>query len=344
MAESTDSIGHPHSEASLRRRWLGQLALTAGFLALLAWRLDVGEALGLMAGADLGWFAAALGLAVLDRVWMIGKWLPLLAVQAPEIGRWRAARSYLAAGFTNYFLPATLGSDALRAASLGRPHGAVAEVGASIAAERMLGAAATALLVLLALHLGLPEVVPLPGLSWLTLLAALGGVVAFLVPFHPRVQSWLGRHGSNRLARLAKRFADALLVYRKEGVLLGIVMALTVAEVFLPIGILWMLCFSLGVEVSLTALLVAVPISMLIAKLPISIAGIGPQEASFVTLLSAYGVEPEAALALAIPNRLIDIAIAVPGAWALPELWRDLRRRPEAPEALGARVRPSEAS
>lgn len=327
MVQVTDSILAVRQPGALLR-WLGQLALTLLFVGALAWHLDVTEAIALLKRTDPFWLAAAVAIAVLDRIWMIAKWLPLLAVQVPAIERSRAARSYLAAGFTNYFLPATVGSDALRAASLGRPHGAVAEVGASIAAERMLGAVANALLVLLALHIGLPAVVPIPGLSWLTLLLAIALAGGFLLPFHPSVRTWLGRRAAGRFSRLAQRFTDALLAYRHVPLTIFGVWLLTLVEVFFPTAILWMLARSLGMDVSLLALLVAVPISSLVAKLPISIAGVGPQEASLVSLLVAYGVSPEAALALAIPNRAIDVVIAIPGAWALRELWRDLRNKP----------------
>lgn len=328
MIQAYDTSAPSRPGPRARLRWFGQLLLTLFFVGLLAWHLDVGESLALLSRADPLWVAAAVATAVLDRIWMIGKWLPLLAVQAPAISRARAARSYLAAGFTNYFLPATVGSDALRAASLGRPHGMVAEVGASIAAERMLGAIANALLVIIALRVGLTKVVPVAGLSWLTLLLAFALIGGFLLPFHPAVRSWLGRRSAGRFSRLAKRFTEALLAYRHEPATIAAVLLLTVVEVFFPTAILWMLARSLGMAVSFATLLVAVPISMLVAKLPISIAGVGPQEASFVSLLAGFGVGPEEALALAIPNRAIDVAIAIPGAWVLRELWRDLRTKP----------------
>jgi uncharacterized membrane protein YbhN (UPF0104 family) len=332
MLHATDPI--LAAPRGARLRWFVQLGLTVLFVGALAWRLDVMESLAVLRHADPLWVAAALATAVLDRVWMIGKWLPLLAVQAPVIGRARAARSYLAAGFTNYFLPATVGSDALRAASLGRPHGMVAEVAASIAAERMLGAAANALLVLLALHVGLSRVVSIPGLEALTVLLAVALVGGFWLPFHPAIRSWLGRAAAGRFSLLAARFAEALLAYRHVPLTIAAVFVATLVEVFFPITVGWMLSRSLAVDVSFATLVVAVPISGLVGKLPISIAGVGPQDASLVSLLIAFGVSPEQALALAIPCRVIEIAVAIPGAWMMRELWRDLRTRPAIGRAV----------
>jgi uncharacterized membrane protein YbhN (UPF0104 family) len=258
---------------------------------------------------------------------MIARWLPLLAVQAPAIESAKAAKSYLAATFTNYFLPA-IGPDLLRAASLGRPHRAVAEVGASIAAERMLGAAASVMMVLLALHIGLPAVVGIPELSSLTLVIPIALAGGFLLSFQPTFRTSLRHPAVRRFARLAHRFSDALLAYRHVPLTMLGVWLLTVAGVFFPIATLWILARSLGIDISPQALFVAVPISEFVAKVPISFAAIGTREATMISLLVTFGVQPDGALALAILSRAIDVLIAIPGVLALRELWHDLGTRP----------------
>ena len=105
-----------------------QLGITVGVVALLLHLVDlaaVGEA---FRQADPLFLGLALVIAVLDRLMMIAKWYSLLRLQAPSISFVQATRAYLASGFTNYFLPSTVGSDALRAAALGRRAGLVVEV------------------------------------------------------------------------------------------------------------------------------------------------------------------------------------------------------------------------
>jgi uncharacterized membrane protein YbhN (UPF0104 family) len=264
---------------------------------------------------------------------MIAKWYPLLAVQAPGVGFGLATRSYLAAGFTNYFLPATVGSDALRAAVVGRRFGRVMEVGASIAAERLLGMLANGVLLMasvaVAVHLATP--IGVSGAVAIAMVAA--AALAVMLPFFEGARRLGARLIPARLLEgrgaMLRRFVDAYGSYRRHGSMLAGVTALSLLEVCIPIVLLALLARAFGAEVPFAALVVAVPVSMLIAKLPISVAGIGPQEASFVSLLAALGASPEAGLALAIANRGIDVLLAIPGAF----LWRDLARGMVRPPA-----------
>lgn len=308
-----------------------QLAVTLACIGLLLAFVDLGQVAALLGHADPLLLAAALGVAILDRALMIAKWYPLLAVQAPAVSLGEATRAYLVANFTNYFLPSTLGSDALRAAALGRRHGRIVEVGASIAAERLWGLLANGVLVAVSLVVALRMAVPVGDASRVALAVLVGAGLAALLLFWGRFRGLLeallperllGRH-EPRL----RRFVDAYVGYRRHPRMLAGVAVLTLVEVCFPMAIVWIVALALHAPLALAALLVAVPISSLVAKVPISIAGLGPQEATLVSLLDLLGVAPELGFALAAVTRGLDVLISLPGAFLWPEWLRGLTGR-----------------
>jgi uncharacterized protein (TIRG00374 family) len=329
MSEAQDAAP-PRPRTSAWVRGL-QLAVTLACIGLLLAFVDLGEVAALLGHADPLLLAAALGVAILDRALMIAKWYPLLAVQAPAISFGEAARSYLVANLTNYFLPSTVGSDALRAAALGRRHGRILEVGASIAAERLWGLLANGVLVTLSLAVALRMAVPVGDATRLALAILVGVGLAALLVFWGRFRGLLesllperllGRHE----ARL-RRFVGAYVGYKRHPAMLTGVAVLTLIEVCFPMAIVWIVGLALHAPLGFATLLVAVPISSLVAKVPVSIAGLGPQEATLVSLLDLLGVAPETGFALAAVTRGLDVAISLPGAFLWPEWMRGLAGR-----------------
>jgi glycosyltransferase 2 family protein len=335
-APATTSAAKPRHPSRSRAV---QGAISLALLALLAFFVDLGAVGEALAATHAAALAGAFVLALVDRALMIGKWFPMLRVQVPGATLGQATRAYLAAGFTNYFLPSTVGSDALRAAAVGRPHGRILEVGASIAAERLFGMLANGVLVLVSVAVALDRAVHVGLAGPLALGLFVAAALAVLLPFSERARALgrrlLPRSLAERRGGLLRRFFGAYLGYRRHPGMLAVVGALTLIEVLFPLAIL--LVLSLGMEggPGFVALLVAVPISSLIAKVPISVAGVGPQEAVLVSLLAVFGVPPGHGLALAILVRLIDVLIAIPGAFFWRELARGMDRAgPPAPGAV----------
>ncbi len=296
--------------------------------------MDLGDVARVLARASPGHFLLAILVSFGDRFLMIGKWYPLLVVQAPQVGFGAATRSYFAATFANYLLPSTVGPDALRAAALGRPHGRAMEVGASILVERLTGMLANGVLVLVAALVALKTAVPIGAAVAIAVGLLAATLVVVLAPLSPRLRSrarsilpekLLAKHHA-----LAERFVRAYLAYRRVPGVLVVVGLLTLVEVCAPILIGWILCISLDLRIPFDALFVSIAIAQLVAKIPISFAGLGTLEGSLVTMLAAFGFAPESALALAALLRATDIAVSIPGAFLMRDLARGLRALPVA--------------
>jgi glycosyltransferase 2 family protein len=305
--------GHAAAPAGGRARRLGKFlraGVSLGLILLLAWIVDVNRLTAVLLRADLGLFALAALMALADRAMMIGKWYPLLKAQGLGIPFARAARVYFAASFASMFLPTSVGADVLRTFALGA-RGALLEVGASIVVERMLGLLASLILCISVLLLAqaLPLAFLLPSIFGPGV--ALVGVTFLML--RPGWWRWLERYRDRRWFQLGHRFALACMLYRRHAGILVVVGVLSLIEQVFPIAVLWILVHALHLKVPLFALVVAVPLTLFVGRLPIAIAGIGVLEGALVYLLGLFGVSPAEALSLALGGRLAELFALLPG-------------------------------
>ncbi|MGC1354895.1 MAG: lysylphosphatidylglycerol synthase transmembrane domain-containing protein, partial [Xanthobacteraceae bacterium] len=80
---------------------------------------------------------------------------------------------------------------------------------------------------------------------------------------------------------------------------------------------------SLGIDVSLTAMIAVMSFVSFATALPISVAGWGVREVSMVSLLGLLGIDREAALVLSIEFGIINTLVCLPGGI----VWLGLRNR-----------------
>ena len=70
-----------------------------------------------------------------------------------------------------------------------------------------------------------------------------------------------------------------------------------------------------GVELPWVVYVAITPLITMLARIPISIAGLGVQEAGFVYLYGVFGMPAEVALVLSLVMRACTILSSAPGAW-----------------------------
>lgn len=332
--------GEARSRVGARAGGAVRLLASVAALALLAYFVDVRAVADALAESDPALLALALLVALADRALMIGKWIPLLAVQLPSFPLVRAVRVYMASSAASLLLPASVGGDMVRAVALGRDRHAIVEVGASIAAERLLGLLASAVMATAALALALGR-----GLDVRLLLPwSLGGIalggIALLLLASERASRWLQRGWrGGRALGLLRRLAVAHDAYRRRGEVVLMAGMLSLAEQLLPVAIYWCAAAAIGVSVDVAMLVVAVPLTLFIGRLPITFAGFGVMEGAFVYLLGLHGVPASSAFAVALAARAIDLAVLLPGALFFGDLAGSGRVSVESSERLPARPR-----
>jgi uncharacterized membrane protein YbhN (UPF0104 family) len=244
---------------------------------------------------------------------MAWKWWLLIRGREAAVSLWAAVRAYYVASFAGLFLPMTVGADAVRITALaggGRTPGLVA----SVVLERTVGALAQAVLAtgslgfLIALGLGAQIG---PNERW-AVLAALG--VAFLAfPLSFRVAAWVAR----RLpAGTVHSLAAAYAGYAASGPLLLAFFGLTLLEGCLPVAYHYVVGKALGLDPGWSFFIATVPLVFLIARLPVSLGGIGVLDWSFVSLAALLGVGRTEAFSITLMAQALVLVSLLPGAIA----------------------------
>ena len=299
-------------------RLLARLALSIGLLLLLLLFVDRARMGRLLADVKPGAVLVVILLVTLDRILMAWKWWLLIRGRDAAVPLWAAVRAYYLASFAGWFLPMTVGADAVRVAALGGG-GRTSGLVASIVLERAVGALAQAVLAIISLGtlvaLGLGADIG-PRERWLLLLMMAVAFAAF--PFSFPVTRWLARRlegasGWRRgLAGLAGSYADYGSAWRLVLAFFG----LTLLEGAFPVVIHYAVGRALHLDPGWTFYIATVPLVFLVARLPVSLGGLGVLELSFVYLATLLGLGRTEAFAIALLAEGLTVFSLLPGAVA----------------------------
>lgn len=285
---------------------------------------DVGSSI-----RSMSWASLVIGFAVVtaDRWLMTFKWLLLLKSVDHHLPWWRGMTIYCTSTLIGSVLPSTAGSDVIRGvwatrAGLSGPH-----VAASILVERFTGFISVLLLgvaaqIYLATRTELPPHAHLLFAFSITLFVVAIATVALAL--RPQTSRWI-------LARLPARVREHRIVHKIFGVLdacreLGAERStllqffiLTLAEQLLPVILTIALARGLELEVSPGWLASALMLSLIAARAPISIDGIGVFDTLFASLMALGGVPAAASVAITFMSRILQAIACAP--WAVAALW-----------------------
>jgi uncharacterized protein (TIRG00374 family) len=314
-----------HVKAPEKKPWpfgtLLRLMVSLVLIACIVWWLGgLGKVAAVVGHMSFGWATLVVILLTLDRALMTFKWMLLLKARGAHIRFFTAMKIYCASMIWGMFLPTTIGADTIRAVGVARAGVEPNEVVASIVIERMIG-------FLSALLLGLSSLVLLStsglfesrfmGLWWAALATILLGVIVLVASFSNKVFHFvhdriLGRLPSNRIAAKLRKFHETYLAYRNNvGTLVAFFM-LTFAEQFVAITQGWLIALALGIHVGILYVFIAVPLSLLVSRVPIGIDGLGTFEAAFAFLLSLAGISAAQAVAIAFTGRFLQVLAWLP--------------------------------
>lgn len=307
---STENAG------KLRRRRLAYYArvlVGLGILSFLLWRFDVSTVLNTFAGANRGLLLVACGAFAIDRVLMAIKWNLLLRRKGIHISHWVALRHYMIGNLIGLFTPGAIGLDIYRVTALssgGNSH----DIAATAVLERMIGLGAL-LVCLLAAFPFTVRFLPIDDgvLHWLVL-GSTAGLLAIAVSVIPQANSWiLDRLPLEAFGRVGGWVRRLIRSYNESVSDLGTLAwfsVLTLLEVIVSVVVVYVAAASLDVTASFLVFAVIVPLGFLVSRLPISLDGIGVNEAVYVLGFSAVGYSGEEGLAVALLVRLIRLIVA----------------------------------
>jgi glycosyltransferase 2 family protein len=296
-----------------------KVAFTALLLAVIVWQLGgLAEVGTLMRGINPWYVVVLLLFNTADRALMTFKWAWLLRCRGVHLPFLRGMRIYCASMIWGMFLPATMGADVIRAVKTSAIGLNSHEIVASIVIERMLGFLASLLcglvgLVLLSFFSGVDG--RFDFLWWLGGAALLGTVILFAASFTQRVYDFLHHHllyrfRHQKIMEKFRQFHSTYRAYREHKRSLATFFGLTLIEQLGPMLHSWLVAQSLGIDVGLPFIAGAVPLALLISRIPISIGGYGVYDGVFILLMSLAGVHATEAISISLVGRLMET-----GAW-----------------------------
>jgi glycosyltransferase 2 family protein len=315
-----------------------KLVFTVILLGVIVWQLGGLAGVGtLMLGIDPWYVVLLLLFNTADRALMTFKWAWLLRGRGVHLPFLRGMRIYCASMVWGLFLPATMGADVIRALKTSGSGLNSHEVVASIVIERMFGFLSALLfgllgLVLLSLFSGIDA--RFDFLWWLGGAALLGTAIVFVASFTQSVFDLLHNHllyrfREHRIMQKLRQFHATYRAYQDNKGSLATFFGLTLGEQLVPIVHSWLVARSLGVDVGLLYMAGAVPLTLLISRIPISIGGFGVYDGTFLLLMSLAGVHGTEAIGICMVGRVMETVSWLP--WWLADVAGSGSLRPARP-------------
>jgi uncharacterized protein (TIRG00374 family) len=308
-----------------------KLVFTLFLLGVIVWYLeDFGKFTRLITSLSPAYFLFLYAVNTFDRALMTFKWGLLLHSRGLRLPFFAGLKIYCAAMIWGMFLPATIGADAFRALSTSRLGLDAKEVVASILIERLVGFLSALLLgmfglTFLSLSGYLDDEFRL--IWWIGGAMLVGVTVAFTASFSQDLFTFLYdrllyRFREFRILQRFRQFHTTYQKYQQNRHVIMLFFGLTMCQQLLMHLSIWMIAQGLGIKVNLLYIAGAVPLTFLIARLPVTINGLGVFDGLFILFMSKAGVSGTEAIAIVVVGRALEILSWLPW-WAAQTLYPD---------------------
>jgi uncharacterized membrane protein YbhN (UPF0104 family) len=288
-----------------------KIGLSLGLLALLFTQIGIGDAIGAIREMDLGAFFVAFLLFLLGVLIRAYRWQGLLEAVQLHVSLRRLVVLYFVGSFFNTFLPTGVGGDVVRVYELSRDSQRTPESVGTVFVDRLAG-----LVVLFALAL---VALPFSGelitreLKLVILAIAGGGILAAWLLFQRTLADRL-----LQLLPLGDRIQGKVgelyhAVHACGTGAMGRALGVSLLFNLLLISVVAVLAVGLDIRVSLWYFLLFVPLISFSLTLPISVAGLGVRETTFVLLFRQAGVGQPQAFALSLAFYGVTVATGLVG-------------------------------
>ncbi len=320
----------PQPRRSGRARFIDafKVIVSLSLVAYLLVRVDFAAVGTAIAGAPLDLLFLAFLVLHVDRILQGGKWWVLIRSTGVSFSFWQAVANTYAGNFAGQFLPSGVGGDVVRVVLLKRMNLSAIEVAASIVVERLFGLFALVSVASIAIGVATALGIDLPGsvgaMVWALFVLMAAGLVASFTPTVDRAITTT----TGTLRRLPlgipflQKVDDLASAYRRYSARHSTLVryfALSIAEVLLIVAVNVILCRALGIDIPAIFLLLIVPVTLILYRIPISVSGIGVQEGVFGYFFAQAGFGIDAGVTLSLVLRLIEVGIFLPGAYFI---WR----------------------
>ncbi len=293
----------------------GRILITALLLGLVAASIDWGELTDALEQARWEYALLAIGLGVVSIVISGIRWRFYLDALELGVSPMQAQRAYFVGSFSNSALPTGFGGDAVRTWLVGRTGVRLARSATSVLFDRLSSLACLVALAWLGVLFYSDEI---PG-NQIGLLAALtgAGIVAVVALVLLLRRQGLGRFLPEALRPWAREIAQALRTILLNPRLQATTFGLGLLSQAAIVAVVWALAETLTLDLSPAYLAVVSALVVVATLLPVSIAGFGIREGTYVALLGAVGVASADAALISVMSVPTMALASLPGGIAL---------------------------
>lgn len=293
--------------------WVRALVSLA-LLGLIATRVDFGEGIDQVAAGHWGLYVGAIATFVAAFALGAFRWHVYLDAAGIPVTLASAGRAYFVGVFTTNFLPSQVGGDVARAWIVGAA-GLRTRALVTVAIDRVTALACLFAVAWVAVAI-LPSSVPRTLVVALALATVGFALVCALLVGVAVGRLHLGRLVPDGLRRVAVEVRSSASGCLGRGVLARTIALGLVVQVGTAVAA-WLVAETISLDVSLSALVVILPLVVALGVIPFSIGGLGVREGGFVVLLGRAGVDATDAAVFSLLFGLAFALASVPGAGAL---------------------------
>lgn len=300
------------SQGGLRKTLL--LAVKAAVTAALIWlvfrNVDMADAVARVRALPVWVGPAIVAFILFQFAFGIWRWRVLIGQFGAVLPFPRLLRLFFEGQFFNQALPSTVGGDGVRMYRAYRSGLALEPAISSVILDRVVGLTGLVVLVAAAQPLFYERVTDSAarfGFSAIFAAAATGILILLCLGILPQgLRQWRIVQGLVTLSRAART------TFSRPAILVP-VLAMSVAGHFSIVVAFYVMSQNLGLGVTFTDCLVMIPSVLLLATVPVSVAGWGVREGAMVTAFGLIGVAPGGVAAMSVLFGLAMIATSFPG-------------------------------
>ena len=280
-----------------------KLIISLGLMALIISKIDLTSLKENLFSANINLYFFATILFFTQQVIIAYSWQILLKAQGNNVPFLNVLRVYFIGSFFGAFLPSSVGMDIVRIYGLAKHLKDGTDSASSMVVARVLG---FWILIAFALLAAIPMSHILGKRQlfiWILILSIifLGATIFFLSPFTKKILYLLLKlmHLSHFEKQVEETYRSIYEFSRHRKAIFQLLLVSVLFQI-LGIYIIFLIGKSLDIKMSIGLYFLLIPIIMIITLIPISIAGIGVRESSFVYFFTQAGSTSAQALSLSL--------------------------------------------
>lgn len=291
-----------------------RLAVSCGLIFALIKLVPYKDLVGIYRQSHKGYLLLGMSSLFAGIFLLVIRWRFLLSALGVKVPLREIFLSFFSGLFFNLFFPSFVAGDVFRSFGITRRHGQLKKVASSVLMDRFSGLAAVTVIGLAAFIIGydlLPQYQVFSSLGLLCLGLSFILSAIFSKRFFLFLLRVLKKNSGLRTKLL--NFHEQLFFFRKNPrYFLGAIL-LSLPPQILTVASFFIVSKALGLEVKFIYFMILVPIIMVIAFIPVTIAGIGTREAAAVYFFSLAGIEKSAGLGISLVNLVFLILMGIIG-------------------------------